>query len=109
MVAMAPQATSWQPTTCDTIQGETIKASVVELRGDLPGLQELLMAKLNRNGRRLCLLSWEDFPPPIGIGGGDSIAATKALAEGDTTVQWPSRKAVHQLGTWPATSTMSRP
>jgi hypothetical protein len=51
------------------------------------------MVKLNRGGRRLCLLPWEDLLLPFGVGGGDPSAAGK-----DTAIQWPSRKTVHQLG-----------
>ena len=107
---MAAQATSWQPANCDMVRvGETVKASVAKLCGDPPSLRELLLAMLNRGGRRLRLLPWEDLPPPIGIGGGDPSAATKSLAGRDTIIQWPSRQAVHQLGPRPAASPPSSP
>jgi hypothetical protein len=47
-VVVAMQAMSGQPASCDTVRvEETIKASVVNLYGDLPCLRELLMAMLN--------------------------------------------------------------
>jgi hypothetical protein len=89
--------------------GETIKAFVAKLRGDLSGVRELRMAKLNRGDRRLCLLPWEDLLPPAVIGGGDPTAATKALVDRGTAVQWPNRKAVHQVGARSAASPSPSP
>ena len=45
---------------------------------------------LNLDDRMLRLQPWENVPPPIGVGGGDSSAAAKALAGRDT--------ALHQQG-----------
>jgi hypothetical protein len=59
----------------------------MKLRVDLPGRRKLL---LSRGGRRSHLLSLEDIPPPIDVGGRDPIAAAEALANRDATIHRPS-------------------
>ena len=64
---------------------------------------------LNLDDRMLRLQPWENVPPPIGVGGGDSSTVAKALAGRDTALHRPGRQAVHQLGTRPAASRPSLP
>jgi hypothetical protein len=59
---------------------------------------------LNRGGHRLRLMPGEDLPPPLDVGGEDPFAAAKELVDRDTTIQWPSRQATHQLRAWPSVS-----
>jgi hypothetical protein len=59
---------------------------------------------LNRGGHRLRLLPGVDLPPPLRIGGKDPFTAAKELADRDTTIQWPSWQATHQLRVRPSVS-----
>jgi hypothetical protein len=84
--AVAAQTTSWQPANRYLVRvGKTVEASVAKLRGYLSGLQRLLcvMGRVSGCGRRSRLLPREDLSPPIGVGGGDPSASSKALAGRD--------------------------
>jgi hypothetical protein len=98
---------------------KVIEAFVVKLCENLLRLWVLLwaLARLNRDGCRLCLRPREDLPPPIGIrvrdpslmrrdARADALVGRDASIHGVPPPLWigvvcPSRQAAHQLGAQP--------
>jgi hypothetical protein len=97
--ASVAQTPPRHPTSHHAMQeGETVETSAAELRGDLlwSSMVAEAMVRLNRRRSRSRLLTWQNLPPSVVVGGRDLLSRSEASSDGCPALDRSGRQAMHQ-------------